>query len=553
MKLLSLDCSDFKRIQAVHLEFKDKGLTIVGGDNKMGKSSALEAILFALGGEACRPVKMKREGSLDDAFIRLTFDDGLVVERSGKNAALKVTDSTGKKEGQNLLNALISKIAINLPKFYNAPDREKARILLELLGIGDELKALDEEEQTKYQDRTVIGRQYKQKSEAAKEMPFYADVPEEPVTATALNQELSEAMQYNADIQAALKRIEQSKSRLDSLVTTGGELTASRDALDGNAERQIATAKGQNAARLADIERRMKELEAEKAAVANELDVRIAQIKESTERQREAIKKQIEVNNSEIETLMSEIQKAETIDTSLKDIAPIQAKIAEIDDTNAKIRANKERKDKIDEATALNEEFEKLTAEIEDIRERRLALLNGVDLPYPGLSVKDFGDGPVITLNGIPWSDCSGAEQLIISAAIAFAQKPDCRFVLMDKFEQFDLKTLDKFEEWVIANDKQVIATRVSTGDECSFIIEDGFVKGQEGVVIDKSPIKRDPSMADFTKKATPSVASVVKETASESIGGGKTIEVSSTPSDAMARAKAFLAAKRAASGGAPA
>jgi len=544
MKLLSLDCTDFKRIKAVHCEFKDKGLTIIGGNNKMGKSSALDAIIFALGGEGCRPVKMKREGSVDDAFIRLTFDDGLIVERSGKNASLKVVDSTGRKEGQNLLNSLISKIAINLPKFYNAPDREKARVLLDLLGIGDELKALDEAESTKFQERTLVGRQYKQKSEAAKEMPFYADVPDEPVSATELNKQLAEVMTYNAGIEASLKRIEKSKLRLNDLVTTGDNLAVSSQSLDGNAEKLSASAKEQSVARIADIDRRMKELEEEKKKVAQELESRIAQIKESTERQREALKKQIEVNTSEIEQLMDEIQKAETINSSLKDTKPIQDAIEKIDETNAKVRANKDRQARVDESVALNEEYEKLTAEIEDIREKRLALLNGANLPYPGLSVKDFGDGPVITLNGIPWSDCSGAEQLIISAAIAFAQKPGCKFVCMDKFEQFDTISLDAFNEWLVEHDRQVIATRVSTGDECSLIIEDGYIEGQEGVVIDKTPVKctaRPVRTADDDDSPAG-----IEVSNSETIGGGKTIAVPASPTNAMERAKALLAAKRA-------
>lgn len=547
MKLISLDCSDFKRIKAVHCEFKDKGLTIIGGRNKMGKSSILDALVFALGGESCRPVKMKREGAEDDSFIRLTFDDGLVVERSGKNAALKVIDSTGRKEGQNLLNALISKIAINLPKFFNAPDREKARVLLDLLGIGDQLKALDEEEQAKYQDRTAVGRQYKQKNEAAKEMPFYADVPDEPVTATELNRQLAEIMTYNAGIKASLHRIEQSKVRLNSLVATGDKLRVSSESLDGNAERQVATAKQQNAARLQDIDRRMKELEEEKKQASAELEVRLKQIQDSTNNQRETIKKQIEVNESEIETLMDEIQKAESIDTSLKDTKSLEDEIAKIDETNSKVRANKERQARVDEAVALNAEFEKLTAEIEDIREKRLALLNGADLPYPGLSVKDFGDGPVITLNGIPWSDCSGAEQLIISSAIAFAQKKECQFVFMDKFEQFDDVSLDAYEKWLIAHDRQVIATRVSMGPECSIIITDGLVEGQEDIVIDKTPLRKvaTASVASDKGDDTPA-AEIVKETVSDTIGGGKTIEVASSPSDAMERAKAFLAQKRA-------
>ena len=52
--------------------------------------------------------------------------------------------------------------------------------------------------------------------------------------------------------------------------------------------------------------------------------------------------------------------------------------------------------------------------------------------------------------------------------------------MLLDKLEQMDSDTLNEFGEWLEAEGLQAIATRVSTGDECSVIIEDGYVKGEE-------------------------------------------------------------------------
>ena len=46
----------------------------------------------------------------------------------------------------------------------------------------------------------------------------------------------------------------------------------------------------------------------------------------------------------------------------------------------------------------------------------------------------------------------------------------------MDKLEQMDLVTLNEFGQWLEQEGLQAIATRVSTGDECSIIIEDGYV-----------------------------------------------------------------------------
>jgi hypothetical protein len=74
----------------------------------------------------------------------------------------------------------------------------------------------------------------------------------------------------------------------------------------------------------------------------------------------------------------------------------------------------------------------------------------------------------------------SSSDQLKVSTAIVRKLNPKCGFVLLDKLEQMDLNTLKEFGEWLEQEDLQAIATRVSTGGECSIIIEDGYVTGQE-------------------------------------------------------------------------
>lgn len=74
----------------------------------------------------------------------------------------------------------------------------------------------------------------------------------------------------------------------------------------------------------------------------------------------------------------------------------------------------------------------------------------------------------------------SGSERLKVSTAIVRKLNPDCGFVLLDKLEQMDMETLKEFGLWLESEGLQAIATRVSTGDECSIIIEDGYVAGQE-------------------------------------------------------------------------
>ncbi len=52
--------------------------------------------------------------------------------------------------------------------------------------------------------------------------------------------------------------------------------------------------------------------------------------------------------------------------------------------------------------------------------------------------------------------------------------------MLLDKLEQMDLPTLQEFGQWLESEGLQVIATRVSCGEECSVIIEDGYIKEPE-------------------------------------------------------------------------
>lgn len=74
----------------------------------------------------------------------------------------------------------------------------------------------------------------------------------------------------------------------------------------------------------------------------------------------------------------------------------------------------------------------------------------------------------------------SSSEQLKVATAIIRKLNPQCGFVLIDKLEQMDVSTMNEFGEWLRKEGLQAIATRVSTGDECSIIIEDGYVLDQK-------------------------------------------------------------------------
>lgn len=413
MKINKLEIENVKRVKAVKIEPAESGLTVIGGRNNQGKTSVLDSIAWALGGDRYRPSQAVREGSVIPPHLHIVMNNGLEVERKGKNSDLKVTDPTGKRAGQQLLNAFVGELAIDLPKFMASSSREKAEVLLKIIGVGRQLHELEAQETELYNRRRAIGQIADQKAKFAREMIYYPDAPKEPVSASEL-------------------------------------IRQQQDILARNGENQRKRA--QAAALLAE---------------RNRLAEKVNSLKAELKRYEDQL---IQVD----EDMNIAYQTAE----SLRDesTAELERNIQDIERINVKVRANLD-KDKAEmDAQQYKNEYDSMTAKLNDVRQKKIDLLENAALPLPGLSVAD-GE---LTYNGQKWDNMSGSDQLKVSTAIVRRLNPNCGFVLLDKLEQMDLDTMREFGAWLEQEGLQAIATRVSTGGECQIIIEDGYVKGDE-------------------------------------------------------------------------
>lgn len=403
VKITQLEAENVKRIKAVQMTPAESGLTVIGGRNNQGKTSALDAIAWALGGDRYRPTNAFRDGSVIPPRLKVELSNGLVVERTGKNSDLKVTDSSGRRAGQQLLNTFVEQLALDLPKFMESSSKEKATTLLRIIGVEDQVEALDRQEKDLYNQRHAIGQIADQKMKYAKELPCYPDAPAEPVSAMDLIQRQQDILARNGENQRKRERARQLE-----------------------AERQ-------------EMSRKLEELTA-----------RYEQICEDCETAQKSALDLLDESTDELEN-------------SLREIEAI----------NAKVRTNQDKSRAEAEAKSYQDQYDTLSAQIDDVRKSREALLQGASLPLEGLSVQD-GE---LTYHGKAWDCMSGSDQLKVAAAIVRALKPQCGFILLDKLEQMDLETLRDFGSWMESEGLQGIATRVSTGGECSIIIEDGYVK----------------------------------------------------------------------------
>lgn len=193
------------------------------------------------------------------------------------------------------------------------------------------------------------------------------------------------------------------------------------------------------------------------------------------EAQANALREDIQKKSRELTSLLAKLETARKSGAELHDesTAELEKSIAEIDEINRKVRANLDKSKAEDDAKFYTDKYNELTADIENIRQEKYALLNNAKLPLKGLSV----EGSELTYNGFKWDNMSGSEQLKVATAIIRKLNPECGFVLLDKLEQMDTQTLKEFSTWLEGEGLQAIATRVSSGDECSIIIEDGYAK----------------------------------------------------------------------------
>lgn len=420
IKINKLEIENVKRIKAVKIEPTKDGLTIIGGKNNQGKTSVIDSIAWALGGDRYKPSQASREGSVIPPNLHIVMSNGLVVERKGKNSSLKVTDPNGNKGGQQLLNEFVEQLALDLPKFMESSGKEKAHTLLQIIGVGDQLAALEKEEKELYNRRLAIGQIADQKKKFADEQTYYPEAPKELVSPSELIRQQQEILARNGENQRKRDRLNEITMNKHKVFDDIGRL-----------DEQIATLQKQK--------------------------------EELTEEYNQAVRDE--------ETAMKTVRELQDEST-----AELEESIANIEEINRKVRANMDKDKAEDDAREYKNQYNALTVAITDVRQKQIDFLKSAELPLTELSVKD---GELI-YKGQQWDNMSGSDRLKVSTAIVRKLNPKCGFVLLDKLEQMDEDTLNEFGHWLEQEGLQAIATRVSTGDECSIIIEDGYVKGQE-------------------------------------------------------------------------
>lgn len=428
MKIITLSSENVKRLKAVQIK-PDGSLVVIGGKNGAGKTSVLDSIQYALGGGKSLPAMPVRQG---EEHAEIVVDLGeIVVTRTFSatgGSALVVKSKEGLKypSPQSVLDKLVGRLSFDPLEFARASGPEQADTLRALVGV--DVSGYERTAQIAYDNRTVVARQVKQIQGQLAAMPaMVRDIPEiESSTADVLEQQEKAGLWNNKC----------------------GQLYMQAEAK----QRDYARAEEQVQFAHAEVVRAKAALKKSEAAL------------QAAEQARAESSKAAE-----------EARKASDLAKPI-DMAPFKTKLAEVERTNSQIQANARRRN-VEEllAKTLTEQMA-LTSQIEAAQKCKRDALAAAKYPIEGLALNELG---AVTLKGIPFEQCSSAEQLRVSVAIGLALNPTLRVLLIRDGSLLDKDNLKLVAEMAAKADAQVWIECVGDNGMVSVIIEDGSVSAE--------------------------------------------------------------------------
>ena len=421
LAIVSFHATNAKRLDAVSMTFNENGATVIGGSNGQGKTSVLDLIMSAILGKKYTPTNPIKEGH-ERADVKVELNNGVIVRRKFENgrSTIKVEGCSGSS--QQFLNDLFGENALDVREFMKAKDKKKGEILMKLIGI--DFTCLDAEHLRLYEERTNLNREEKRLKQLVDSLPVYEGVGTDEVSTVQIIGQMTELGQEQSNLLSAAASHEDATARWEQNIIEGNkDLTILKEKISA-LEREIVQSE-----KLAE---EGKELAAKAKKELKELD-----------------------HYSKVEAMKTQISGAE--------------------ETNTKVRANREKVHVAADLLTAANDSKKCDEAVKDNRAEKVQILSDAKMPVAGLSV----DEGLITFRGLQWDSLSTAEQFMIGTAVQAAQNPDAPIVLLDHMEAFDEENLRKYSEWCAKKEFQIIGTRVSTGSECTYVIEDGNIKEQ--------------------------------------------------------------------------
>jgi DNA repair ATPase RecN len=418
-RVVNLKASNIKKLKAVDITPEDD-LVLIAGDNGEGKTSALDAITYALGGKDAVDKEPIRKGQ-HRAEVQLDCGDFVVrriITSTAQKLELKAKNGDKIEQPQTFLNRIIGRLSFDPLEFADMKARDRVDTLLDLTGLKEPLEEIATRRNTVFAERTKANHLLRNAEGELEEM----DAPEPDAPTELVNTD--ELLKEKNFRQAEINGNEGQRQALREQAAEGRRIKARIDALKS----ELAQA----------------EEEYEKALAVND-------------KLRHAVNALVDPDLSEIDT-----------------------KIAAATETNAKATHAKAYQEKLRKMNAADAEVQKLTDQINAIDREKKDILEATQFPVKGLAFS--ADDDEVSFNGVLFDQLSGAEQLRVSLAMAMAMNPAMRVIRITNGSLLDNRSMDIIRQMAKQTGYQVWIEVVGARDDATVIIEDGQVKEAEGV-----------------------------------------------------------------------
>lgn len=424
MKIISLEASNILRLEAIQIQCDGKNVTLSGA-NTTGKTSVLKCISMALGGKDEIPDEPIHRGAkkgkidldLGEFKIRRTFTEG-----GGGTLTVSAKDGEKYPSPQSVLDGLVGQLTFDPLAFTRLDDKKQSEVLRNLVGL--DFSEIDREAKEVFERRTVLNREINQKESAVQTLPHYADVPAEEVSVEDIVKRLRVAEEHNRKSDVLMVQSNQAETSHKGFVQH-------RDS----------------------VQKRIVQLQKELDEARNDL----AQAEENVAAADDAAQRASDAFDA---------FRPMPVDDFLGQIANVQ-------ETNRKVRANSMREANAVQARALVKQADGLTDALDKLASEKKELLESAKMPVPGLSFTDAG----ILYKGLPFNQASAAEQLRVSAAMGMALNPKLRVLMIRDASLLDEISLQILNDLATQEDFQLWMEVVSAGKEVSVVIEEGKTK----------------------------------------------------------------------------
>lgn len=420
MRVLELRVSNVKRIRAVEIKPNPSDPIVkIGGANGQGKSSTIDAIMFALAGKRAQGLKPVRIGE-NSAYVELDMGD-LKVRRTWRpdSDELRVSrpDGATVSKPQDHLNAIISQIAFDPLGFADLEGPKQEAMLASLVGL--DIEAYRGRRRGMMDRRLEANKEGDREQAAARSLGAVTGA--KPIDEAPIRERLL-AIRAGADAASAW---DARRSELSRAANAAGErVGAMRDRVD-RLRRELAAAEEEEARSVAALSA------AAAAAAAHEATTRPT---------------------------------VEAADAILADLSKAQA-------NNERVKVEASAKAHGDRAAGHYDRARAITAEIEQADADWARAMENATWPIAGLAFTEDG----VVYKGVPLSQCSSAERIRVACSVGIAMGKDIRVLLVREGSLLDEKSVGVIREIAAKHDFQVWMERV--GDEPdAVIIEDGQV-----------------------------------------------------------------------------